>query len=311
MCSLCNTRGAPGSEHRARIAGATVDETIAVLEVLESDNGVAVQKSPAPALASASYQSVADNADDCRDGLRASPRDACVHIATLAALRVAWIFVVVFSIAHSRCRKLRKKRLRQNRHGSCCAKAVLMPGLWIKITRSVLVAAIMTLPGLGCAQLPATFLGSSLQAPLPTSCVHAVATQRSELALERLRRSYQGPAWVRVSDSPKPGAYSWADGSICITKGLINLLDDDEISAVIAHELGHLTHCDSASLGFALGGLRTENEQCADAVGVMLLRLSGVPPTSLAHALIKVRDAPQTAVDLRRSLTARIALLPK
>ena len=43
---------------------------------------------------------------------------------------------------------------------------------------------------------------------------------------------------------------------------------------------------------FALGGTRTDDEQRADAVGIILLRTSGIPPASLAHALAKVRDAP-------------------
>jgi Zn-dependent protease with chaperone function len=187
---------------------------------------------------------------------------------------------------------------------------VLVVGYSIRIASLALMATVVSLSGLGCAQSPATFHELLSQSSSRKLCEESAAEQRLEVALERLRVSYQGPARVCVLDSPKPAAYSWSNGNIYLTRGLIERLNDDEMSAVIAHELGHLTHADSASQGFALGGLRTGDEQSADAVGIMLLRLSGIPPAALAHALAKVRDAPQTPVDVRQSLTARIALLP-
>jgi predicted Zn-dependent protease len=93
---------------------------------------------------------------------------------------------------------------------------------------------------------------------------------------------------------------------------LVRLLDDDELSAVIAHELGHLAHAQNEPLQrFALGGARTDDERRADSVGIILLLTSGIPPESLAHALEKVRGAPQTPADLQRAMANRIALLPQ
>ena len=173
-------------------------------------------------------------------------------------------------------------------------------------------AAVLSLCGLGCA---AGNNGGGLglaRAPGAQASERAIAANRATAALQRLGNAYQGPACVRVSDSEKPAAFSWSDGTICLTKGLIRLLDDDEISAVLAHELGHLAHADSADqTRFSLGGTRTEDEQRADAVGIMLLRASGIAPTSLARALAKVRDARQTEPELKEAITARIALLPR
>jgi hypothetical protein len=166
---------------------------------------------------------------------------------------------------------------------------------------------VLPLAGLGCAPAQKTAGGVYTEAPIHREWT---ALDRAEAALGRLRPSYQGPIFIRLSDCRDPAAYSWSDGTICLTQGLLCLLNDDEISAVIAHELGHLTHVEGGCMGFALGGPRTADEQEADAVGIMLLRTSGIPPGSLAHALAKVRDVPQTPAVLRRALTARIALLP-
>jgi hypothetical protein len=194
----------------------------------------------------------------------------------------------------------------RHRHSSCCAKRVL--GYWNNSAR-MMAAALLTLCGLGCASGNA---GSELMGGAARETrEHAMAVNRAEAALQRFRFAYEGPACVRVMDSPTCAAYSWADGTICLTTGLIRLLDDDEIGAVIAHELGHLGHAESGDwTRFALGGTRTEDEQRADAVGIILLRTSGIVPTSLAHALAKVRDAPLAEPGLRQAMTNRISRLP-
>src|SRR5947209_7009762 len=45
---------------------------------------------------------------------------------------------------------------------------------------------------------------------------------------------------VRVLASNRPCAYAWPDGDIFVTRGLVSLLGEDELAAVLAHEMGHL-----------------------------------------------------------------------
>ena len=106
----------------------------------------------------------------------------------------------------------------RHRHGSCSAKLVL--GSWDNSARITLTALVLSLSGLGCAA------GSSRDAMIdsaarPRCAEHSMAVNRAEAALQRFRFAYQGPACVRVLDSQKPAAYSWADGTICLTTGLI------------------------------------------------------------------------------------------
>lgn len=51
--------------------------------------------------------------------------------------------------------------------------------------------------------------------------------------------------------SPSPMAFATADGSIRLSTGLMDMLDDDELRAVIGHHVGHV------KLGHALGAMRT------------------------------------------------------
>jgi hypothetical protein len=45
---------------------------------------------------------------------------------------------------------------------------------------------------------------------------------------------------IAVLDTSSIGAFSWPSGQVFVTRGLIDLVDDDEFCAAIAHEAGHL-----------------------------------------------------------------------
>ncbi len=53
---------------------------------------------------------------------------------------------------------------------------------------------------------------------------------------------------VAVSNSTVPNAFAFgrwkSDSRVCVTKGLLDLLDDDELKAVLGHEMSHIRHRD-------------------------------------------------------------------
>jgi len=55
---------------------------------------------------------------------------------------------------------------------------------------------------------------------------------------------------VGISEVNIPNAFAFGrtkgDGRVCVTRGLLNLLDEDELKAVLGHELSHINHRDMA-----------------------------------------------------------------
>jgi Zn-dependent protease with chaperone function len=111
------------------------------------------------------------------------------------------------------------------------------------------------------------------------------AQLRAEVALARLRRSgAQGGVAVRVLASSSIAAFAWHDGSIFVTRGLVERLDADLLCAALAHELAHLT---GRGDGLAAGA----EEMLADRLGSELLRASGLDPELMLHMLARVGHA--------------------
>jgi hypothetical protein len=134
---------------------------------------------------------------------------------------------------------------------------------------------------------------------------------RAEAALARLDNGLPTAVSVRVLCKEDLGAWTFPDGSIFVTLGLVRALNDDELAAVLAHETGHLRAAGRLSSGVAFDGNlgSVDCEEHADDEGRMLLTRNGVPPMSLISALRKVRNARSTPAFLRASLDARICRL--
>lgn len=66
---------------------------------------------------------------------------------------------------------------------------------------------------------------------------------------------------VYIMDDPAPNAFAtgrnYDNGVVCATTGLLNMMDDNELEGVIAHELGHIKNYDIRvnTIAFALVGI--------------------------------------------------------
>lgn len=55
---------------------------------------------------------------------------------------------------------------------------------------------------------------------------------------------------VGISETNIPNAFAFGrskgDGRVCVTRGILNLLDEEELKAVLGHEISHINHQDMA-----------------------------------------------------------------
>ena len=141
-----------------------------------------------------------------------------------------------------------------------------------------------------------------------------VASDRARVAgaLDRLTAPLHGRA-VRfcVSGSDAVAAYAWPDGRLLFTRGLVRLLDDEELAAAAAHELGHLlvdghVRAAAAPVGALGGGISGPDvESRADAAGVRLMERAGYPRDAMARMLEKVARVEGTPAGTRERVMAR------
>src|SRR5262249_48863309 len=107
------------------------------------------------------------------------------------------------------------------------------------------------------------------------------------------------------------GAFSWPSGRVFVTRGLMDHLDDQELSAVIAHELGHLLTDGQLQTVASLKGCCSDPdaEVRADAAGVALLRTQGISVEPMIRMLGKVERYGSLPTACRLAMDHRIALL--
>jgi Zn-dependent protease with chaperone function len=92
----------------------------------------------------------------------------------------------------------------------------------------------------------------------------------------------------RVSARDDLGAWAWRGGSVEVSRSLMGLLDDAELSAALAHELGHLLGRSSEGAALAGGANDDGIERAADRRGCWLLSREGIRPESMASMLAKL-----------------------
>jgi len=113
---------------------------------------------------------------------------------------------------------------------------------------------------------------------------------------------------VHVLDADELAAYSWNDGQIYVTRGLVKLLDEEELRAVIAHELGHLLENDHSRVGSALQGCERDldAETRADLVGVELLKASGASAEAMPRMLRRIINSQCWSTECELKLKRRL-----
>ena len=113
---------------------------------------------------------------------------------------------------------------------------------------------------------------------------------------------------VRVLAADSVVAYSWPNGEIYISRGLLETTTDDELAAAIAHEIGHLLDNGHLPMVRSLADpeASADAEARADLIGCRVLESSGFEPQAMIRMLEKVCAAQVSDADCRRRLSRRI-----
>jgi len=116
---------------------------------------------------------------------------------------------------------------------------------------------------------------------------------------------------VNVLDSDAVGAYGWPDGNLFVTRGLVDLVSDQELAAAIAHEMGHLLNDGHLHTVVSLRGccVSPDAEARADSIGVRLLDERGIGRGAMISMLNKVRSSPGVPPSCQQGIGRRIELL--
>jgi Zn-dependent protease with chaperone function len=117
----------------------------------------------------------------------------------------------------------------------------------------------------------------------------------------------------RLTRRDEVGAWAWPDGRIEVSRALLQRLDDDELAAALAHELGHLLdRGDLPGAPRALAGEAADFERRADGIGCQLLSRRGVPGEAMIRMLGKLAAATsdRDGALATRIVVARQACMP-
>ncbi len=110
-----------------------------------------------------------------------------------------------------------------------------------------------------------------------TPAAGAVYQQRLLKVMNGVNAVDGKPLNFKVYNNKEVNACAYGDGSVRVNSGLMDLMDDDELFAVIGHELGHVAHKDSkkAMQRAYLSAAAQEAVYAAGGVGQMAVMLLG------------------------------------
>jgi heat shock protein HtpX len=137
--------------------------------------------------------------------------------------------------------------------------------------------------------------------------------------------------WVLPEESPNAFATGRnpSHSSVAVSAGLLELMNDEEVEAVIAHELGHILHRDIlissiaatlaaaitalARMGFFFGGRRDDDEDSSPVVGLLMMILAPIAALLIQMAISRTREfaADAAAARYTGSVTGMVNALRK
>jgi hypothetical protein len=135
---------------------------------------------------------------------------------------------------------------------------------------------------------------------------------RAERAIASLWGNCEGRrVAIRVLANDAAVAFSWPNGDVFVSRGLVKLLDDAELTAAVAHELGHLLGDGHLHAVVSLNGTRAnlDLEERADAFGVELLRSRRLPTAPMRGMLTKLASSRSLPPECVPAIEHRIRLL--
>ena len=119
------------------------------------------------------------------------------------------------------------------------------------------------------------------------------------------------PVTIDVLNRPDLTAFSWPNGHVYVSRGLVDALDDELLTAALAHEIGHLLSHGAPERPAALRGTPSALaiETGADRAGMQLLVRRGHRGDAMQRMLSRVLKQPNLPDHVKVRLRHRIAAL--
>ncbi len=134
---------------------------------------------------------------------------------------------------------------------------------------------------------------------------------RLDTVIQRWHIERKIPIRCNVLNSDAVAAYAWPDGSVYLTRGLMSILTDEQLAAVLAHEAGHLLDHGYIASARSLQGHtdRVDREVRADRIGCQLLQSLGLSRGAMIDMLDTVDRYGELSVQERDMMAYRLAIL--
>lgn len=126
---------------------------------------------------------------------------------------------------------------------------ILILGIWMVLDQSPTGVVVALIVSVGIFFFQWYFSASLAMAAMGARVVSAEEAPELHAIIDRLTLLSDSPKpQVAYSDSPVPNAFATGrtpkNSVVCVTKGLLNTLEPEEVEVVLAHELSHVAHRD-------------------------------------------------------------------